>query len=213
MASTLTSRPTREQMIFIDAAAERNPGAGKAVAVREGLATWREWRRGCGGTPQAPRRQAAAPPGLAEAVAAAVSTAVATRKAARKAAKRARRATRESAPARPARQFTEAEAGTALRGMTRAELADVAGLAETGASPFYRAAPPTARTAASSVAEAAVAEAANPAGLAERLASGSPADLREAARSAAHRVRRGLRVRLAILGRERVTRDRHERSS
>jgi hypothetical protein len=78
-ASALTARESRDRKVFIDAAYERNPAAGRAAAVREGHATWREWSRGS--AQEAPPRQAASAAAIAEAVSAALTAARTARKA------------------------------------------------------------------------------------------------------------------------------------
>jgi hypothetical protein len=144
---TLTTRESRQRQTFIDAAYERDPAAGRAAAVREGTATWREWRGGFGSTRQAPARAAAAETALAEAVAAAVRGAVATRRALRKARKRqAREAAAASrlvlesrAVSRPG-TISEAVLDSAPHLLTNEQLAELA-LAAPGRSPFAEASP------------------------------------------------------------------------
>jgi hypothetical protein len=179
--ATLTAREARDRQVFIDAAYERDPAAGKAVAIRQGEATWREWR----GDSTAPRPAAAALDGaLTAAVTAAVAEAVRIRKAQRKAAKRAARETAArrlvlEEHAQMAAQFTEAALSKGLRESSNADLAVIATIAETGHSPFWRAAPGAARSAALTESERQLEEKVNPPGLAERLASASPEALRE----------------------------------
>jgi hypothetical protein len=139
---TLTAREARDRQVFIDAAFERNPAAGKAAAVLEGAGTWREWRSGFGGT----RPAAGAPPAaLTEAVATAVSTALAAHRRARKAGKKAaresaaRRLVLESRPAGRA-AISEAVLDRPLTEMTNEQLAGLT-LAAPGRSPFAEAAP------------------------------------------------------------------------
>lgn len=153
--------------------------------MRQGIGPREATRRAAVATgriraPGAPAPQTA----LQEQVARVVAEAVKVRRRARKAEKKA---ARESAARRLvlkqqsqlATRFTETEIGTALREMSNAELASVATIAEAGHSPFHRAAPGAARTAALTESERSLAEKVNPPGLAGRLAAGGPEALRE----------------------------------
>jgi hypothetical protein len=195
-ASTLTSRETRDLQVFINAAYERDPGAGRAVAVREGTATWREWRKDGGGpsVAAAPARRAA--PRLTAAqqgiVSEAVATAVAERRAARKAAKKARKQARETAArVQLAEQFSEPVVGRSLRESSRQELADVAlaGLGFSSQTPFGRANPGGAVTEEGAAAGRLLEARLDPPGYRRQLAESSPDDLR-----------RHLGARLTVLG-------------
>lgn len=185
-ASTLTSRETRDLQVFVDAALERNPGAGRAAAVREGTATWREWQKGAGGATAAAASARRAAPRLTAAqqtiVSEAVAAAIAQRCAARKAAKRERRQAREAAAqAALAGQFTEAVAGRSLRESSREDLAAVAAVAlgaTAGMSPFHRASPRGAITEEAAAAGRVLEALADAPGYRQALTGASPDGLR-----------------------------------
>ncbi len=131
----LTERERRDRQLFIDAALERNPAAGRAAAIREGEGTWREWRGGFGGAREA--RPAVNQAALTEAVATAVRTVTAARKAAKRA---ARRATAEAAASRVLQErrqlearFTETAIGRSLREAAADDLAAIAAIGMSGA--------------------------------------------------------------------------------
>jgi len=191
--ATLTAREMRDRQVFINAAFERNPAAGRAVAVAEGTATWREWRRGVseGARPSTlPNVSSAAQAKAgAQAVTPAVIAALKIHKKQVKKMKRAKKAARVAAAAgkretaagaQLAGQFTAAAASRSLREGSRSDLAVVAAsaLGSAGHSPFHRASPRGAVTESAAAAGRVIEAAAGPPGYERQLAEATPDDLR-----------------------------------